>query len=109
MLYIIVKPIGVYRIMKLTESMLRTIIKQQLRTTLKEMHGGASLNLGANMPHRKIEQFLDSQPESEVTLEAIMDATNMSAAEVVGILHDQEYEGMYEIVVRKLDTEDSMY
>jgi len=36
MLYIIVKPIGVYRIMKLTESMLRNIIKQELKKVLNE-------------------------------------------------------------------------
>lgn len=94
---------------RLTESTLRNIIKQQLRKTLKENPVGASLNLGANEPYQKIEQFLDSQSESEVTLEAIIDATSMSASEVVGILYDQEYEGMYEIVVRKLDTEDSMF
>jgi hypothetical protein len=94
---------------KLTESTLRNIIKQQLRKTLKETNGGASLNLGADMPHRKIEQFLDSQSQSEVSLEAIVEATNMSANDVVGILYDQEYEGMYAIVVRKLDTQDEMY
>ena len=39
MLYIIVKLTGVYRIMKLTESMLRNIIKQELKKVIKESDG----------------------------------------------------------------------
>lgn len=39
MLYIIVKPIGVYHIMKLTESQLRNIIKQELKKVIKESDG----------------------------------------------------------------------
>ena len=52
MLYIIVKPTGVYRIMKLTESMLRSIIREQLKSILNEaggrigMGGGFGGNIG---------------------------------------------------------------
>lgn len=78
MLYIIVKPIGVYHIMKLTESMLRNIIREQLESILNEAGGRIGMGGGFGGNIQTVDKSTATPKPTPMSIDAAFTETQKS-------------------------------